>query len=63
MSDTPTQDLGSGVLGAGPSTLDPSHLTDDATFCERLKELGNDWRYSNEFIGIVVRSRYPRVYE
>lgn len=31
----------------------------DAEFLERLANLGHDWRWSNEYIGLVVRTRYP----
>lgn len=31
-------------------------------FLKRLEELAKDWRYSDEFIGIVVRARWPRDY-
>lgn len=35
----------------------------DAEFLAQLERLGRDWRYSDEFIGIVVRNRFPRDYD
>lgn len=35
----------------------------DAEFLARLVELARDWRYSDEFLGLVVRARYPRDYD
>jgi hypothetical protein len=37
-------------------------LTSDAEFLAQLERLGRDWRYSDEFIGNIVRSRFPRDY-
>lgn len=34
----------------------------DAEFLTQLERLGRNWRYSDEFIGIIVRNRYPRDY-
>ncbi len=32
-------------------------------FLAKLKELGEDWRWSDDFIGLVVRMRYPKQYD
>lgn len=40
---------------------EPSKAT-EAEFLAQLERLGNDWRYSDEYIGIVVRARFPRDY-
>jgi hypothetical protein len=32
----------------------------DAEFLARLERIGRDWRYSDEFIGLIVRNRFPR---
>jgi hypothetical protein len=34
----------------------------EAEFLARLERIGKDWRYSDEFIGIIVRNRFPRDY-
>ena len=35
----------------------------DEAFLDRLRRLGEDWRYSDEFIGLIVRNRFPRNYD
>jgi hypothetical protein len=35
----------------------------DEEFLARIKRMGENWRLSDEFIGIVVRARYPRNYD
>ena len=35
----------------------------DEEFLARLRRLGEDWRYSDEFIGLIVRVRFPRDYD
>lgn len=42
--------------------MDESGETEtDEAFLLRLQRLGEDWRFSDEFIvGLVVRARYPR---
>ncbi len=32
-------------------------------FIDRISRLSEDWRYSHEFIGLLVRERWPRVYK
>ena len=31
-------------------------------FIARLQRIAEDWRYSDEFIGVVVHARWPRVH-
>jgi hypothetical protein len=47
---------------AGAPTTEPTSAAteSDADFIARLERLGRDWRYSDEFIGLVVRNRFPR---
>ena len=35
----------------------------DEEFLARLRELAENWRYSDEFIGLIVRQRWPRNYD
>jgi hypothetical protein len=44
---------------AVPPKDDPATETDQ-DFLARLERLGRDYRYSDEFLGIVVRRRFPR---
>ena len=38
---------------------DPVYESDEQ-FIARLGRIGRDYRYSDEFIGLVVRRRFPR---
>jgi hypothetical protein len=49
-------------MRSSASTTPPVREADEA-FLERLRLLGENWRYSDEFIGIVVRARFPERYE
>ncbi len=49
-----------------PHMAAPLFHADTATeeeFLAKLKELGEDWRWSDDFIGLVVRMRYPKQYD
>lgn len=35
----------------------------NAAFLKKLERIARDWRYSDEFIGLVVRDRWPRSYD
>lgn len=48
---------------AAPDRRWPTLTESDNEFLDRLQSLGEDWRYSDEFIGLVVRRRFPRNYE
>jgi hypothetical protein len=41
---------------------DQSAATTEAEFLAKLQRLAEDYRYSDEFIGLIVRNRWPRVY-
>lgn len=41
----------------------PKLAESDDAFLDRLRALGEDWRFSDEFIGLVVRRRFPRNYD
>ena len=43
--------------------LDNEREEDIGVFVERLRELAEDWRYSDELIGLVVRRRWPQRYD
>ena len=40
--------------------LSDAAAANDEAFLDRLRRLGEDWRYSDEFIGLIVRNRFPR---
>jgi hypothetical protein len=41
----------------------PTAKESEADFLLRLRRIAEDWRCSDEFIGKVVRTRWPRIYD
>lgn len=49
------------ALESSPATGSVETESDEA-FLHRLRQIGENWRYSDEFIGLIVRCRFPRSY-
>lgn len=47
---------------APDSDVDIATGDDFERFLSRLREIATNWRYSDEFIGLYVRSRWPADY-
>jgi hypothetical protein len=45
------------------SSDDPTAMESEADFLLRLQRIAEDWRFSDEFIGKIVRTRWPRIYD
>lgn len=54
-----------GVVTLAASSVEgsPVETEGDEAFLGRLRQLGENWRYSDEFIGLIVRRRFPRNYD
>ena len=59
----PREESSLGTDSAAPdSDVDIATGDDFERFLSRLREIATNWRYSDEFIGLYVRSRWPADY-
>lgn len=42
--------------------ITPEEASEVYGFLSQLRRLGEDWRYSDEYIGLIVRTWFPRDY-
>ena len=61
--DRRSDDFTNGQRDVTALPLDNEREEDIGVFVERLRELAEDWRYSDELIGLVVRRRWPQRYD
>lgn len=51
------------TLESFPGKRSAADTESDEAFLAQLRTLGENWRYSDEFIGLIVRRRFPRKYD